>query len=167
LQIAADLAAIPGKFDLPIVFGAVDRGKWPQQFPLPEGIQPKERDALCHACGFYSCAIKIEQWMRRNTRDEVCLLVIEDNHNSRFILREAQRHFQGKHPGTSNPPGQPFPLGTIKQDPLFEPKQKSSLLQVADFCAYVLKRMFMNPTDPRYAPFYLAIGKQVDLMETS
>ena len=46
-----------------------------------------------------------------------------------------------------------YPFRRIKQDPLFEPKKKSSLLQLADFWAYVAKRNAMNPGDPRYSRF--------------
>ena len=47
-----------------------------------------------------------------------------------------------------------FPFRRIKHDPLFEPKKRSSILQLADFWAYVAKRIAMNPEDRRYRRFY-------------
>ena len=133
-------------------------------FELPDDIiKQHERDAVYHASGFVLCTVRIEQWMRKNARDEVCLLVVEDNENSRNLIRHAHRHLQ-------NPAGfeqadhrmkELLPLTTIKHDPLFEPKKKSSVLQVADFCAYVMKRTLMNPGDQRYLPYYRPLHGQV------
>jgi hypothetical protein len=58
-----------------------------------------------------------------------------------------------------------FPFRKIKHDPLFEPKRKSSVLQIADFCAYVLKRFLMQ--DRRYDRYVEKIWPQVvQLQET-
>jgi uncharacterized protein DUF3800 len=164
LKIATDLAAIPAKFQLPVTFGFVNRAEWPRAFTLPDGFKQRDKEAWCHASGFLVCAIQVDLWMRSNANDEICLLVVEDNDNSRRVLREAQRHHQGKNlPGLPKEARRIFPLRKIKQDPLFEPKRKSSVLQVADFCTYVFKRILMNPSDERYAPFYDAFRRQVIL----
>jgi hypothetical protein len=46
-----------------------------------------------------------------------------------------------------------FPLRKIKEDPLFQPKKPTSPLGIADFCAYVWKKVLMK--DDRYVRIFL------------
>jgi hypothetical protein len=59
-----------------------------------------------------------------------------------------------------------FPFRRIKHDPLFEPKKRSSILQLADFGAYVAKRIAMDLRtvvtrrfyDPMHAQYWQGIS---------
>ena len=58
-----------------------------------------------------------------------------------------------------------FPYRKIKEDPLFQPKRSTSVLVLADFCAYVVKRIVMNNDDPIYSRFYDAFRKRMIVFE--
>ena len=163
LKIAADLAAIPKRFQLPIALGWVERATWPQTFEIPPDTKDSVKVAWCHVGAFMCCAMQVERWMRRNASHEVCLMVVEDNDNARRLIRDTQRYHQDRDLSEllDAQVRKDFPFRKIKEDPLFQPKRKSSPLQIADFCAYVWKRILMNSTDPLYAPFYGAFREQI------
>ena len=134
LNIASDLAAIPKKFQLPVAFGWVERAKFPQTFTV-DGMKPRELNAWSHVTAFMSCTMQVEHWMRRNTQNEICVMVVEDNDNARRVIRDTQRwHQNPKHAAMLDEESRKhFPFRKIKQDPLFESKRQSSPLQLADF----------------------------------
>ena len=84
------------------------------------------------------------------------MLVIEDSPAYRKVTREAHNYYQRPDIGYRVPLElrRFLPLQRIKEDPLFQGNRASSVLQVADFCAYVFKRFLMNREDSRYLPFF-------------
>jgi hypothetical protein len=52
LKIAADLAAIPKRFQLPIALGWVERATWPQTFEIPPDTKDSVKVAWCHVGAF-------------------------------------------------------------------------------------------------------------------
>jgi hypothetical protein len=151
LGIADDLAAIPKRFDLPLAFGIVERSNWPQTFD-DRDLSPRDRAVGEHVTAFMLCAMKVEHWMRTHASAEVCLMVVEDNDQARTIIRETQSYNQDprirRELEIDEEARAYLPLKKIKEDPLFQRKKRSSPLQIADFCAYVAKRLQMG--DERY-----------------
>jgi hypothetical protein len=171
LEIADALAAIPKKFRLPLTTGWVEKSTFPATEP---GIthwatrSVKERIVITHAAAFLACSLKIELWMRRNAPSEVCMLIVEDNDQSRSVLRETHNFHQQRNVADllSMDARRYFPLRKIKEDPLFQTKRKSSVLQLADFCGYVAKKYLMG--DERYDRFFNPMRDQFfDLFEVS
>lgn len=124
-------------------------GGWNPHEASPE----KDRAIATHITAFTLCSMKVDQWMRHNASNEVCLLVVEDHAEARSLVRETQAYHQDRrilatlaeeHRGL-------LPLRKIKEDPLFQNKRPSGVLQLADFCAYVRKRALMG--DGRYWRF--------------
>jgi hypothetical protein len=37
-----------------------------------------------------------EQWMRRDAKDEVCMLIVEDNEQARRFIRDVHNRYQDK-----------------------------------------------------------------------
>src|ERR1700758_5248056 len=76
--------------------------------------------------------------------------------NARRFIRQFQNHYQQQDAlqTLAEEARRFFPFRRIKHDPLFEPKKRSSILQLADFWAYVAKRIAMNSDDRRYRRFY-------------
>jgi hypothetical protein len=68
--------------------------------------------------------------MRENTRNEVCLLIVENNDQAKSMIRQFQNEYQNPMlaVGPQAEARKYYPFRRIKQDPLFEPKKKSSLL---------------------------------------
>jgi hypothetical protein len=163
LKIAEDLAAIPARFRLPLALSFVERAEFGKTIEKLDEAPPADRAVLEHVAGFMGCAMQVEHWMRQNAPDEVCLMVVEDNDRARRLIRETQQyHQQPALAAMLEPePGRHFPFRKIKEDPHFQAKRKSSVLQLADFAAYVFKRITMNESDSRYAPFYEAMRRQV------
>ena len=167
LEIAADLAQIPAKFGLPIMFGFVERATFPATMDWPANLSGPAEVIGAHATAFMSCAMQVEQWMRVYARDEVCVLIAEDNDNARSTIRETLKYLQTRDMAgvTDVKEHAHFPLRKIKEDPLFQSKRKSSPLQIADFCAYVFKRMLMNNDDEHYSRFWEPMRKQLQIID--
>jgi hypothetical protein len=151
LKIADALAAVLKRFRLPIVASWANKAGFataPAFRDSWNALDERQRATLAHGGTFMMCAAKIDQWMREQARNEVCLLIVEDNNEARSVLRSFHRVQQDKgRPGAFSGVG----IGRINEDLLFQQKRPSSALQLADFCAYVLKRSLMG--DPRYDRF--------------
>lgn len=165
--IADDLAAIPKKFDLPVTFGWLERKNFPVTFEYPDDMSAHDRAIAEHTSAFMSSAMVVEHWMRQHASNEVCVIIAEDNERSRKFIRDTQRfHQDDSYSWTIDPElRKHFPFRKIKQDPLFEPKRKSSPLQIADFCAYAFKRHLMQ--DHRYDRYVESFWKQVVYFESA
>lgn len=154
LVIADELARIPRMFRLPIAFGWTERANFPQTFD-PASLSQADHALGAHLVAFVTCAMAVEHWMRVEAREEVCLLIVEDNQRARKLMRETQLYYQN--PGDLSrfnaDARRHFPFEKIKEEPFFQPKRKSSPLQLADFCAYVWKRFLMKRTDELYLRF--------------
>jgi hypothetical protein len=157
LALADELAAIPAKFRLPLTMAFAERATAFQSHV--GGIADRtdaEKTLALHVTAFIACAVQVEQWVRRNTNGEVCLMIVEDNDNARRFIRQFQNHYQQRDivKTIDAESRQFFPFRRIKHDPLFEPKKRSNILQLADFWAYVAKRIAMDSEDRRYRRFY-------------
>lgn len=157
LRTADALAAIPKKFDLPIAFGWVEKSQFPSEPEARKSFKlekPAKQIIFTHAAAFMSCALMVEHWMRKMAPQEVCLMVVEDNEQARSFLRETQNYHQNPKLAETldEETRRFFPLRKIKEDPLFQRKRSSSVLQIADFCAYVWKKYLLKDAgyDPRF-----------------
>ena len=160
LRIADEIMAIPKKFALNIAFGFLERAQFPVQFDIPDDWPPGEMVVAQQVSAFSTCTLFIEQWMRRNASGENCLLVVENNDKAKTLLRNIHQWHQSKRVAMvlDEFGKQLLPTRKIRQDPLFQDKRPSNALIVADFCAYVFKRILMN--DQRYRRFFDPIRKQ-------
>ena len=157
LAIADELAAIPAKFRIPLPMTWVERANFPSNAEYRSIRTDAEKTLAAHVAAFVACAIQVEQWMRRQTNGEVCMMVVEDNDNARRFIRQFQNYYQTQDVAKDldAEARKFFPFRRIKHDPLFEPKKRSSILQLADFWAYVAKRFAMDTEDRRYRRFMI------------
>jgi hypothetical protein len=146
LQMAEALAAVPKKHGLKLGLGALDKRQHDERADIPgwHDASDAERAIFAHASAFSACVIGVDQWLRKHHPDEVCVLVAEDNDQARKTIREVIRFQQKKDSpfAQGGNYGHLFPLKRIMEDPLFSPKKPSSVLQLADFWAYVAKKRF-------------------------
>jgi hypothetical protein len=158
LEIADQLALVPRKFNLTLAMGSVERARFPLAEPENanyQALSAGEKVIVQHLVAFVNCAMQVEHWMRGNAGNEVCMLIVEDNERSRKFIRQnilalQQRKFQSVGLADENIH---FPFRKIKEEPLFQSKRSSSVLQLADFCAYIFKRFLMDQNDKRYVRF--------------
>lgn len=163
LEIADALCATAKKFDLPLAFGFVERSKFTDKTPK---LSAADRTLAAHGVAFMSTAMQVEMWMRQHTSGEVCLLVVENNDTARRLITDVHTAHQNPEKlkklwGGRIPEAEAnyFPFRRIKQHPLFEPKSPSSLLQLADFYAYVFKKFLL--TNVHYKRFYDVVWPQL------
>lgn len=161
LKIADDLADIPRRFKLPLTYGLVERARWPQSMSIADELSQAEKTVGQHVTAFVVCSLRVDGWMRKKSPNEVCLMIAEDNEQARSLIRQTQRALQDQSLVLEIESHRAhFPFRKIKEDPLFQPKRKSSPLQVADFCAYVFKRVAMG--DDRYRRFLDPMVDQIE-----
>jgi hypothetical protein len=151
--IANDIIDILKKFKLPIAIGFVERSKFAANMGLPQGIPAAEETIAAHVATFMNCAMVAEQWMRKETQNENCLLVVENNDDAREMIKDVHRYHQDKkiEAVIDDRTKIHFPLRKIKEDPLFQPKKATSPLVLADFCAYIFKKYLMK--NQHYQPY--------------
>lgn len=145
LEIANELALLPKKVGLSIAVGAVDRGEMAQNYD-PTQWEGKDATSSAHAIAFTVCSAHVDLWMRRNTVGEVCMMIVEDIPQMRTFLTDLQRAHQNPKLATfiAGDDTKILPFKRIKASPLFEQKPHSVSLQMADFCAYVIKKAHMQ-----------------------
>jgi hypothetical protein len=154
LTIADELARIPARFNLAIAMGFLDRKRFAEEAKLPKEMGIGQQTVIAHSFAYATCSMMVEQWMRESTQNEICMLIVEDNEQARSFIREVLNwHQDGKLVAlTDVSTSMHFPLRKIKEDPAFQPKKPSHPLVVADFCAYVFKKILMG--DERYNRFF-------------
>jgi hypothetical protein len=153
LAIAEEILELPRKFNLPVAVGFMERATFPRAMKLPDEIQEPEKTIAALVATFMSCAMMVEHWMRKETENENCLLVVENNDQAKTMINNVYRYHQDKKLDAilEDRERRHFPLRKIKEDPLFQPKRPSSALILADFCAYVFKKCLMK--NPHYTRF--------------
>lgn len=156
LEIADELSEICEVLTVPITFGLMprDHSSLDKVVELPENPSQRDLTVLAHTLAYVHCCVNVERWMRENTSNENCLLIVENNDTSRKTIAETQRFHQDprNYELWSERERQYFPFTKIRQSPLFEVKGPYSALQLSDYCAYVCKRIVMG--DEKYQRFW-------------
>ena len=145
-EILDELASIPAKFDLPVVCGCVPR-RWCQDTD-DHGVRLTARmHALANA--FTACSVAIERWMKERAEpDEVALLVMENNDEVKRYLRAGQHVMRNtKAFGLAPEMQEALTLKRIVDTVHFAEKNLSGPLQIADTCAFVIRRYLTNGRD--------------------
>jgi hypothetical protein len=152
-EILDKLVAIPAEFNLAVIGGRATRAKYPDLISA-------------YAWAFADAASDIEGYMRMlPDRDEVASIIVEDNPSLRSHVKTMQmmlqdeRGMSGYHAHVRDA----LWLTRIMGEPHFEKKSALSLLQLADVCAFVLKRLclgkpeierFMAPLRPQTVTYH-------------
>ena len=155
-----DLVAVPAKFKLPVCISYVERSKFPV---LPEGrtATQLEKEVVRHALALAINEMAIEWWMREHTTDEVAILIAENNNDVRLAAKEAHQYY--RHPKALDDLGfhndKYFPFVKIRDGLHFGEKSESRHLQIADACAWALRRFINGAPDAArfYSPFELGV----------
>lgn len=165
LELADELAAIPKLCDLPIAIGFVERAKCPPLLPRDKPLSKHDAAMEANVTAFAKCAMLVERWMRNATTDENCMLIVENNNSMKRFIKEVQGWLQSDEMSAlmsaEEKAAYPFPFTRIQEDPLFMEKRSGSVMELADFCAYIGKRCLMNPQDQRYRRFLDPMSVQV------
>jgi len=157
LKLLTQLSQVPRLFDLPIIAGAVNRKSASDQLlKMNPEIPARTIRGSIHSQAFLIAIQCTELWMEKNTKDEVAMLIAEDN-------PEIKAFIQRFHEGYTNPEldnEDAFKSNYIVDAVHFAKKQNSLLLQIADHCSFFIKRKLMK--DAHVEPFYRAIAPQIN-----
>jgi hypothetical protein len=143
LPIIRRLLKTPVRFDLPIIYGLCNREGRVRDAP---GLKNTKADHLeaAYQWAFLLALIRTNEWMRKNARpEELAMVIVEDNDQMRTALKRVQ--FWLQYPDRVIPElARHIPLEKIIESILFAKKDESSILQVAEICAYAMKRAAAN-----------------------
>lgn len=166
--ILRNLAAFPVKFCLPIVFGHVAKEEYGQKPAIvdhiekqPERDRPNDLMVIEHMAAFARAVVAIERQMWRFPRDKICMLVAEDTDLVKPHIKAAHAFLRDPNQlgGAGYTEVEGLPLRKVVDTPHFAAKRDSSLLQLADLCAFLIMRRLNRKEDSQ--PFFEAIAPQL------
>jgi hypothetical protein len=137
------------KFELGVVYGHVSKQVIADSLDaasLP--ISPKTVVQICYMAALADALGRANAWVGRYAKDEFVSVVIENNNE---LKRFGQRMFKELRSNTLSPeirkvmPQLPFPH--IMDVPSFMFKEDAPVLQLADFCAFILRRFLDGHED--------------------
>ena len=133
-----DLAAIPEKLEIPVVFGQMPRARVIEHHVGASQMSPHELSITTHAVAFLHCVLNVEELMRQNWPDEIAQLVSEDNSDARAAIKDSYALMRDPTDGVHR--SSLLPLRKILGPVLFAEKTESRPLQLADTCAFFIRR---------------------------
>lgn len=162
-----ELVSIPAKFDMPVVWGFVDRAEFATRF---KDASPTDLAIAEQTVAYSVCLAVIEDYMRRGAEvNEVATVIVENNHVARKLIR-ATHNFLRDPTNAQYLPAihnsrHLFPVTRIVDTAFFAEKIDSSPLQIADACAFAIKRHLMGANDS--ARFYEPLVKCMNALPKS
>jgi hypothetical protein len=168
LAILDDLARVPCRFDIPIVYHAAQRSTFDMSAEAERaGREPTsfERHVAIHASTFCTVILRTEEIMRARWSSEVAQLVAEDNDQVRSLVRGTQQIFldPSSAPGPLHENAKVIlPLQKIRGAVHFASKPESKPLQLADICAFIIRGHLAK--HPRNSQLYRRIRRALALI---
>jgi hypothetical protein len=143
-ELLDEIAKVPLRFRVPVVWGVVNR-------PHHAGLNPTDTRLQqlidCYSIATTTCLFQLEWYMRNRTlRQELASVTLEHNGDLQKRIKEVYRAMSSpkildevneEHHNVSR---QLLPFSKIIDEPAFQEKTLASILQLADFCAWALKR---------------------------
>jgi hypothetical protein len=150
--ILSALAAVPREFEIPVVFGHINKVEY--RLDAEEALtahstladRANVTDIAEHINAFARAEIGIEERMRQLPRDEICMLIAEDTDRvkravkqAHALLRDSDLIANSEFARIPN-----LPLVKIEDTPHFADKAESRPLQLADTCAFLTMRRLLR-----------------------
>jgi hypothetical protein len=149
-----ELCGLPHELSLPVFFAWIDRRELGKKHPTaPIKDLTTAAQAICASV----CMFAIERFMRENYGNEVAFVVHENNDQSRAIVREMHNEFRNPSKQlqdfqNSHGTAYSLPFKNIVDTAHFAEKKDTPMLQLADICAFAIKRRLMaKPNSDRFA----------------
>lgn len=160
------LCSVVEKFQLPVVVGIMDRAD-----PLLLGKDAHDKVIHAQTVTAGLCLLQVEEYMREfASTGELASMVYENNDQCRRHIKKLQNLFLN-HQAMSNLSAvltsiggesrvtKYLPIKRVVDGAYFAEKQDSSILQIADACAFAIKRHLMGQPDSKQ--FVAPILKQL------
>lgn len=158
VKLMHELADVPATFKLPIVMGYVNRmaaRQWLKEH-VPDAPEKNIR-SMIHAHAFLNAIRRVENWMTENT-NEVAMLIAEDAPDIKSYIHALHKLYTDRSLMDNLPDGA-FLSQRIVDTVHFAKKNQSLLLQIADHCAFIMKRQLMKRPDA--AKLFAKISPQI------
>jgi hypothetical protein len=142
------------KFHLPVVVGFVDRAD-----PLLLGANPNDTVIRAQTVTAGLCLLQVEEYMQEFAyTGELATMVYENNNQCRTHIKRLQKQFLDRQAAPAlrtfetHMLGKPYstqhlPLKRVVDTANFVEKEDCCILQIADACAFVIKRHLMGKSD--------------------
>jgi Protein of unknown function (DUF3800) len=137
MEVLEKLTKIPALFNLPIVYSFSKKSELVRKLGIGS-MKNNDVPKGVHANNFIRVAKSIDLWMIENTENEVIMLVAEDTDKPKKALIEGC-HAMYVDRSVDRTPGA-FQAERIIEQVSFIKKHQSAVLQLADICAFVIKR---------------------------
>jgi hypothetical protein len=136
MKVFNELSKIPEKFSLNIVWAALDR----QAFLAANKDRPaKDLEGMLHAGAYFHVMRKVDSWMIENAPREYTLIFAEDRPEVRSYIEMVHAMSTDRSLDENAHPNA-FGSTHIAEPVAFVKKHRSAVLQVADHCAFIIKR---------------------------
>lgn len=143
------LCALIGELDVGIVYGFARKDELATTLTnLGEANDPKLIGAVAYMAAFVEALHQANTWMSRNAPRELCSVVVEDNDELRRLGKTVFAEMRsGTVPAAVREllPGLPFEH--VLDEPSYTRKAGAPVLQLADLCAFLLRRWLDGKTD--------------------
>lgn len=152
LEVLKEICSIPKQFSLPVV-GSYNTRALTQSQLSQESLKPKDILRICIGVAAFTSIVQVEAFMRDNGHeDELAWLCLENNELSKQLIKFALRLIRTEDRMPHFPLLEHFlPLERIMSEISFQEKADSSLLQIADACAYTIrKKLSRDPVADEY-----------------
>ena len=136
MKVFEALSKNPEKFSLNVVWGAVDRRMF---FEVQKAKPSKKTESFLHALAYFQTMRRVDSWMIENAPREHTMLYAEDRPEVKSYLDIVHTMCVDRSVD-ENAPSHAFSSTHIFEPVAFVPKDRSAILQVADHCAFIIKR---------------------------
>jgi hypothetical protein len=144
MKILNQLAQVPRLFDLPVVMGEIDRAHARSEVEkVSPGISEKSLHSFTHTSAFINSIQRVQFWMEKHAPEETAMVIAEDTPQLKSLLRNVHEGYTD--PTLENETA--FRAPNIIDAVHFAKKDESLLLQIADHCAFIIKRNLMGKAD--------------------
>lgn len=154
IGILKQLVSLPKRLNLLVCFGSVWKEKF-REFNRCDGMDTQRVNVAIHAAAIAECTVSAEDLMRARAKNEVAALFAENNNEVRCAARETQilmRSAGGSQRLSLVRMNHLLPLKHVKDGINFVTKKESLALQLADACAWTIRKRFTK--DPKARLFF-------------
>lgn len=157
MELLRELSEIPWKFGLTVVYGAIDRQEH-ADLARQRGLSTKKQiEADAHAAAFLGAMRCVDRWMVENAHRERTIAFAEDRRDVKEYIETVHALYTNR--AIDDAPDEVFLSSHIVEPIAFVKKERSPLLQIADHCAFIIKRRIQGC--PQIAPYFSNVDRVI------
>lgn len=149
LALLEELSQIPKKFNLTVVWGAIDR-KEHALAAAQRKLSKKRAESEAHAMAFMRAMRRVDSWMVERAHREYTIAYAEDRKDVREYIELVHGIYTDR--SFDDAPDEAFISSHIIEAVSFVKKERSAVLQIADHCAFIIKRKLQKC--PKIEPYF-------------